>query len=95
MEANEPELEPQIEFSGFPAQRPIADKEAIRLAVSALQESSRSLIICGQGALYSRAWDEVRELAEMLGAPVGTTITGKGCISETHPLSIGVVGGRG
>lgn len=35
MEANEPELEPQIEFSGFPAQRPIADKEAIRLAVSA------------------------------------------------------------
>ncbi len=85
----------QREFSRYPAQRPVADQDAVRLAVSALLDSSNPVIICGQGALYSRAWDEVVELAELMGIPVGTTITGKGCISELHPLSIGVVGGRG
>ncbi|BCS93326.1 thiamine pyrophosphate-binding protein [Metallosphaera javensis (ex Sakai et al. 2022)] len=88
-------LPPQREFSRYPAQRPVADQDAIRLAVSALLDSVNPVLVCGQGALYSRAWDEVAELAELLGTPVGTTITGKGCISEYHPLSIGVVGGRG
>lgn len=57
--------------------------------------SNSPLIICGQGVLYSMAWDEVMELSELLDIPVGSTITGKGCVPETHPLSIGVVGGRG
>ena len=35
------------------------------------------------------------EFAELLGIPVGITIMSKGCISEEHPLSIGIVGARG
>ncbi|QXJ32397.1 thiamine pyrophosphate-binding protein [Saccharolobus shibatae] len=89
------ELKAQKEFSRYPAQRPLADKKMIKKAVNLILRSEIPVIICGQGALYSMAWDEVIELAELLGIPVGTTITGKGCIPETHTLSIGVVGGRG
>ena len=45
--------------------------------------------------MYSQASDEVIELAELLGIPVGTTMTGKGSFPEIHPLSIGVIGARG
>ncbi|MEM4139434.1 MAG: thiamine pyrophosphate-binding protein [Sulfolobaceae archaeon] len=94
-EVSKVELKPQKEFSKYPALRPIADIELIKKAVDLILESENPILICGQGALYSMAWDEVTEIAEILSAPVGTTITGKGCISELHPLSIGVVGGRG
>ncbi|QGA53734.1 thiamine pyrophosphate-binding protein [Sulfolobus sp. E5-1-F] len=89
------ELKAQKEFSRYPSQRPLADREMIKKAVDLILKSESPVIICGQGTLYSMAWDEVIEFAELLGIPVGTTITGKGCIPETHPLSIGVVGGRG
>jgi len=89
------DLKPQKEFSHYPSQRPLADLEMVRKAVDLILKSNSPVIICGQGALYSMAWDEVIELAELLSIPVGTTITGKGCINETHPLAIGVVGGRG
>ncbi|QIW24634.1 thiamine pyrophosphate-binding protein [Sulfolobus sp. S-194] len=94
-EAKEISLNAQKEFSHFPSQRPLADSEMIEKAADLIINSNFPVIICGQGALYSMAWDEVIELAELLGIPVGTTITGKGCMPETHPLSIGVVGGRG
>ncbi|MDT7876889.1 MAG: thiamine pyrophosphate-binding protein [Sulfolobaceae archaeon] len=90
-----PELKPQKEFSRYPSQRPVADFQMIQRAVDMIINSNSPLIICGQGVLYSMAWDEVMELSELLDIPVGSTITGKGCIPETHPLSIGVVGGRG
>ncbi|QGA68611.1 thiamine pyrophosphate-binding protein [Sulfolobus sp. E11-6] len=89
------ELKAQKEFSRYPSQRPLADREMIKKAVDLILKSESPVIICGQGTLYSMAWDEVIEFAELLGIPVGTTITGKGCIPEMHPLSIGVVGGRG
>ncbi len=53
-------------------------------------------MICGQGVLFSKAWDEVEELSSLMGMPVGTTISGKGAVSDDNPpLSIGVVGSRG
>lgn len=88
-------LKAQKEFSRYPGHRFCADYREIEKAVKLLIESQNPLIICGQGVLYSGAWNEVEEIAELLGIPVGTTISGKGSFSENHPLSIGVIGIRG
>lgn len=90
-----PRIYAQKSFVSYPGHRPIAEIGKIREAAKLLSSAERPLIICGQGTLFSKAWSEVTELAELLGIPVGTTITGKGSIAETHPLSIGVVGSRG
>ena len=42
--------------------------------------------------LLSEATDELRELAQLLGAPVATTLMGKGAFPESHPLSVGMTG---
>lgn len=79
----------------WPVDRPVADSENIDRAVDLLAETKRPVIVCGQGALVSSAGEEILALAEMLSIPIGTTMTGKGCIPETHPLSIRLVGARG
>jgi acetolactate synthase-1/2/3 large subunit len=83
------------DFCRCPGHRPVAQLDMIRRAVGLLASAERPLIVCGGGVLVSQAWDQVAELAEAMGIPVGTTMTGKGSITEIHPLSIGVTGGRG
>lgn len=52
--------------------------------------SARNLVIhAGQGVHYAKAWDELRALAELLAAPVATTLPGKSAFPEDHPLSLG------
>jgi acetolactate synthase-1/2/3 large subunit len=51
------------------------------------------VIYAGQGVHYAQAWDRLRELAELLEAPVVTSLSGKSAFPETHPLSAGS-GGR-
>jgi len=62
-------------------------------AMIAITQSKRPLIIMGYGA--KDATDEVRQFAEMLGAPVVTTFKGKGLISDYHPNAAGVLGRSG
>jgi acetolactate synthase-1/2/3 large subunit len=83
------------DFTRCPGHRPCAELDKVEEAVGLLAGSERPLIVCGGGVLISQAWAEVTELAELAGIPVGTTMTGKGSIAETHPLSIGVIGSRG
>lgn len=70
--------------------RPAADEveRAAQLLVSARQP----LIYAGAGVLWAEASEELRELAELLAAPVMTTLVGKSAISERHPLSLGLGG---
>ncbi|MGH9388861.1 MAG: thiamine pyrophosphate-binding protein, partial [Vicinamibacteria bacterium] len=44
------------------------------------------------GVYWARAEEELKELAEMLGAPFATTPSHKGLLSEEHPLSLGALG---
>jgi acetolactate synthase-1/2/3 large subunit len=64
---------------------PVAVDEAARVLVSA----SRPVIYAGQGVHYAKAWSKLRELAELLEAPVATTLPGKSAFDETHPLALG------
>jgi thiamine pyrophosphate-dependent acetolactate synthase large subunit-like protein len=67
-----------------------ADPAAVKEAVAALLRARMPLIYAGQGVLYAGAWEELRALAELLQAPVMTTLTGKSAFPEDHPLSIGL-----
>lgn len=60
-----------------------------------LMESRKPLLLIGHGALLSGASDQVKQLAEVLGAPVTNTLLGKGGFPETHPLSLGMLGMHG
>ena len=48
----------------------------------------RPVIVAGGGVIAAGAWDELRELAEFLGAPVVTTMMGKGAFPEDHPWPV-------
>jgi len=69
--------------------RPIPDRMSIQRAVELLAQAKKPFIWAGGGAILADASPELRELAEFLGAPVGTTAEGKGSIPEDHPLSLG------
>jgi thiamine pyrophosphate-dependent acetolactate synthase large subunit-like protein len=67
-----------------------ADPHDVEEAVKALLAAKTPLIHVGQGVLYACAWDELREFAELVQAPVMTTMAGKSAFPEDHPLSIGL-----
>ncbi|CAN7506153.1 thiamine pyrophosphate-binding protein [Microbacterium foliorum] len=63
------------------------DPSALADAARLLQGAQRPVIVAGGGSVD--AAHEVTALAERLGAPVLTTLNGKGVIDERHPLSLG------
>lgn len=69
----------------------LACREMARL----LMNSQRPLLLVGHGAIISGAAAEVTMLAETLQSPVTNTLLGKGCFSEQHPLSLGMLGMHG
>lgn len=79
----------------LPPERPGADPDAVDAALEALASTSRPVIIAGNGVRMSGAQDRLRELAELLKAPVATTASGKGTFPESHPLALGVFGNFG
>lgn len=64
-------------------------------AVRALGGARLPVIVAGQGVLFSEATAELQLLAEMLGAPVMTTMNGKSGFPEHHPLALGAAGATG
>jgi len=94
-ETVDPDLYAQKDFAKYPGHRPVAETSKIVEALKLLGEAENPVIIAGQGALYSQAWDELVLIAEMFAAPVGTTINAKGVMPEMHSLSLGVIGARG
>ena len=79
----------------IPAERHIrsaGDPARVREVAALLVQARRPLIVAGGGLRASGAHAELRELAELLGMPVMTTPSGRGSISEDHPLAIGQVG---
>jgi len=64
-------------------------------AVKLLEKAERPTIMVGGGVTWSRAGSEIMKLAEMLMAPVVTTLMAKGSVPEDHPLVLGVCGMHG
>jgi acetolactate synthase-1/2/3 large subunit len=64
----------------------LVDKAAAMLA-----EAELPVIHAGSGVIHAEAYEELRELAEMLHAPVTTSWSGRGVLPETHELSVPMV----
>jgi len=77
--------------------RPLPDPDPMTISrmVEVLSKAKTPLIIAGGGVKISEASPELVALAELLMAPTATSLMGKGCIPEDHPLSIGVMGMHG
>ncbi len=82
-------------LGSYPSRRVAPDPFHIELAAKLLRAAKRPVFICGGGPVIAGAQDELLELAEKLSAPVATTISGQGSISEEHQLAVGVVGSNG
>lgn len=79
----------------YPAYRTRPDAAQVERAAVLLAKAARPVMVCGGGVHLSRAYDEVRALAELMTMPVATSINGKGAIAEDHPLALGVIGANG
>jgi acetolactate synthase-1/2/3 large subunit len=69
--------------------RSAPDPEAVKAAARILVDARRPVIHAGQGVHWAEAYDELRTLAELLAAPVSTSLEGKSTFDETHPLALG------
>ncbi len=85
--------EAALHYTPVKATCPAGNPRDIALAARALVEAHRPVIHAGQGVLYAEACDELRELADLLQAPVMTTLEGKSAFPENHPLALGTGGG--
>ena len=76
-------------FASRTISRLVPDEALLNQALALLENAQRPLIWAGGGVNISGASGELTELAERMGAPVVTTIEGRGAISEAHDLSLG------
>lgn len=68
------------------------DVRDVEVAARALVAAKHPLIYAGEGVFYARGWKELIEVAELVQAPVMTSMKGKGVFPENHPLSVGASG---
>ena len=77
----------------LPAGSPDVDRTELMTASAKLAGALRPVVFVGQGA--AEAADAVRMLVQRLGAPTFSTPSGRGVLSEEHPLCLGFDPNRG
>ncbi|MFI5040903.1 MAG: thiamine pyrophosphate-binding protein [Acidimicrobiales bacterium] len=78
-----PDVEVHVPSAAVPADA------AVRAAVDLLNAAERPLLVAGGGVVAAAATEVLTTVAEKLGAPVVTSIEGRGAIAEDHPLAVG------
>jgi 3D-(3,5/4)-trihydroxycyclohexane-1,2-dione acylhydrolase (decyclizing) len=72
-----------------------AVRERIQEAADLIRASKRPMIVAGGGVHYSEAWEELRQIAEQIGIPIGETFAGRGAIRTPSEWLIGGFGVTG
>ncbi len=75
-----------------PARRIRPDRADIERAAKLIAKAKRPLLLTGGGIHLSAAWSALARFAEAQSIPVAHTMSGKGGIACTHPLSVGLFG---
>jgi acetolactate synthase I/II/III large subunit len=76
-----------------PVTRPHARQ--VREAARLISESRRPVLYVGGGVIKARAATQLRELAELTGIPVVTTLMARGAFPDRHPQHMGMPGMHG
>ncbi len=81
----------------LPGYRPRVDvdPEAIRAAAKLVRDAERPVLYVGGGILKARAAEALRELAELTGIGVVTTLMARGAFPDSHELCLGMPGMHG
>jgi acetolactate synthase-1/2/3 large subunit len=72
--------------------KPSLDLDTAEEIVKHILKAERPLVYAGGGIMTADASEELREFVEFLDIPVIYTLMGKGAISDTHPLTVGMTG---
>ena len=83
------EMEAPLAYRPTSTSRYGPDPAEVERVAAALLAADRPVIFAGQGVHYAEAWQELRELAEFLNAPVTVSLSGKSAFPENHPLYLG------
>ncbi len=84
----------EMKLPGYrPTTRPHGKQ--IREAAKLICAASQPVFYVGGGVLKAEAWNELRELAELTGIPVVTTLMARGAFPDSHPQHVGMPGMHG
>ena len=89
------DFEGDLDYTPVNGNRTAPDPQDVAEAAKLLLDAKRPVIHAGQGVLYAEATEELERLAELLQAPVMTTMQGKSAFPENHPLALGGASGAG
>lgn len=79
-----------VAAEGYGVTQPAAaSPAAIGEAIAALRAAQRPVIVAGSGAFWSRAGDDIAQLAEMAQIPVITASAARGVVPDSHAWSLG------
>jgi acetolactate synthase-1/2/3 large subunit len=93
-EKAEMEFPERVTIRGY---KPVINPHPLQVekAVDLLLSAERPVLLGGGGVNIANAHEPFRKIAELLMAPVVTTLIGKGAFPENHPLSLGPIGMHG
>ncbi len=85
---------PKIDLPGYrPVTRP--HSKQIREAARLIAAAEHPVLYIGGGVIKAEAAAELRELAELTGIPVVTTLMARGAFPDSHPQHLGMPGMHG
>lgn len=70
-------------------------EKLVAQAAKLIEKSKKPFIYCGGGAIASNAEKEIAELAEIIDAPIGTSMMGLTAVSSDNPNMLGMTGMHG
>lgn len=78
-----------LDYTPVVRARSTPDPRDVRKAAELILAAKRPVIYAGTGVQWAEAWPQLRQFAELLGAPVTTSLGGKSSFPENHELSLG------
>jgi acetolactate synthase-1/2/3 large subunit len=85
---------PKVDLPGYkPVTKPHGKQ--IQAAASMILESKRPVLYVGGGVIRAGANQELLKLAELIGAPVVTTLMARGAFPDSHHQNLGMPGMHG